>query len=173
MEQVAQTSEVYQILNNHSAGTNIKHTKYEGEQHNISIGGCSTEKSKMAEVDIGRIHTKVGIAEKVHHHSNVSHGAQYEAHASGEALDVTVLASGKNTTCQSGSGEFLQFKSVWETAESLMEQVAQTSGVHQILNTHSAGTQVKHTEYEGEQAHYVSVNANGKQNVTVNERGSE
>ena len=154
-----QTSGAHQTLNTHSEGSKVKYTEYEGEQRNISIGGRSTEKSKMAEVDIGRIHANVGVTGQVHHHGDVSRGAQYEAYVLGEALDVAI---GKNTTRQSGSGEFLQSKSVRETAESSMEQVAQTSGVHQILNTHSEGTQVKHTEYEGEQ-----------RNISIGERSTE
>ena len=105
-----QTSGAHQTLNTHSEGSKVKYTEYEGEQRKFSIGGRSTEKSKMAEVDIGRVQANIGVAEKVHH-GDVSRGAQYEAHASGEALDVTV---GKNTTHQSGSGEFMQSKSVRE-----------------------------------------------------------
>ena len=119
-----QTSGVHRTLDTLPECTYVKHTEYEGEQRNISTGGHCTEQSKMAKVDIGRIHANVGVTAQVQQQGKVSRGAQYEAYASGEALNVTV---GKNTTRQSGSGEFLQSKSVRGTAESPMGQVAQTS----------------------------------------------
>ena len=126
-----QKSGVHQALNTYSEGTHVKYTEYEGEQRNISTGGHCTEKPKMTEADIRRIHANVGVtlseSEQVQHQEGGISRAQNEAHASGEALDVTVLASGENIIRQSGTGEFLQSKSVRETAESSMEQVAQTS----------------------------------------------
>ena len=119
-----QTSGVHQALNTYSEGTHVKYTEYEGEQRNISTGGHCTEKSKMTEADIRRIHANVGVtlseSEQVQHQEG---GISRQ----NEALDVTVLAGGENIIRQSGTGEFLQFKSVRETAESSMEQVAQTS----------------------------------------------
>ena len=130
-----QTSGVHQALNTQSEGTHVKCTEYEGEQRNISTEGRSIEKSKMAEVDIGRIRANVGVTEQVQHQGEVSRGAQYEAHASGEALDVTVLAGGENIILQSGTDQVLQSKSVRETTESSMGQVAQTSTPTENITT--------------------------------------
>ena len=124
------------------------------------LEGAPLKNQRWLRSGFGRIHANVGVAEKVHHHGDVSRGAQYEAHASGEALDVTV---GKNTTRQSGTGEFLQSKSVQETAELSMRQVAQTSTSTGLANgnmTDHVSVSESYGQYEGQNVAGVTLDSN-------------